>query len=261
MAHHITRRTFTIGGGTLAAGGFALPLRQAVALQASPAAGPATLGYVSTRLRSVATAADHDLYVEMVREHFAPQVSGMDGLRAYLVANLLDDPTAHVSITVLDEQSRFAAFREKASAFIDLVEDTIAAPVGTEEWEGDLRLASGPSGAADTSATPAPADGGYLTVRIHTSAPGSDPLDLVEIGSEEFIPLVSGLPGFRGYLWYTIPTGFVAISLFDTAEEADASTEAAHAWMGATMADATVGEPRVINATVVYADTPIFDAR
>lgn len=62
----------------------------------------------------------------------------------------------------------------------------------------------------------------------------------------------------NGYLWFPVAGGFVSLSLYDTQAAANASTGAAKVWVAEHLAAYTDGNPEVINATVAYADMPIF---
>ena len=70
---------------------------------------------------------------------------------------------------------------------------------------------------------------------------------------------MTALPGFLGYLWFPIDTGFVALSLYDTESSAQASTLAANDWASEHLKEYTDCNPEVINASVVYAELPIFE--
>jgi hypothetical protein len=69
---------------------------------------------------------------------------------------------------------------------------------------------------------------------------------------------LTGLPGFKGYLWYPFDGGFVAISLFDSVESATASNEAAKSWTVPNVVDYTDGHPQIVNVNVIHADLPIL---
>jgi hypothetical protein len=118
---------------------------------------------------------------------------------------------------------------------------------------------------AEATSTPAatPVDenwtGSYVAVRIHKSLPNTDPRGFVPEAIDGFLPIVLGLPGFIGYLWFPVEGGFVAISIYDSEASAVESTNAARAWATEHLADYTDGNPEVINANVVYADMPILE--
>lgn len=255
----ITRRTLTATAGGFAAGIFAAPLLGAAAqTEATPGAVPVTPvpeGFVSTRLRTVADPASLDEITEQVRASFAPEVRALDGYQGYLVGQVVERDDQQVTVVVLEDESQIAAFEELAADFVASVGD-VAGTVDTEQWAGELLISGSPAAPA---ATPIGASNeGFVAVRVHTSTPGTDPRDFVPLATSDFLPIVAGLPGFRGYLWYPIDGGFVAISVFDSAESAAASNDAAREWATEFLTEYTDGNPRVIDANIVYADMPIF---
>jgi heme-degrading monooxygenase HmoA len=71
---------------------------------------------------------------------------------------------------------------------------------------------------------------------------------------ESFVPLLKGLPGFQGY--YLLDGGpdvFITISMFDSADEALASNEAAAEWVRDNVLEFTRGLPEVSRGNAVVA--------
>lgn len=73
--------------------------------------------------------------------------------------------------------------------------------------------------------------------------------------NEGFVPLVSGMPGFTGY--YLLDGGpdvLITISMFDSADEAFASNQAAADWVRNNVLEFTRGLPEVMvgNALIVH---------
>jgi hypothetical protein len=232
-----------------------------MAQDATPAAEPQPLGFVSMRVRTVAEAAQRERVDELVLSEFVPAVEALDGFQGFVLGDVIEAPEKSLSIVVLEEEAQAAAFDEAAAAFVESIGDEVV-PVETVQWTGDLLIAGAPD--ADTG-TPAatPESGmstatGYAAVRVHTSLPGTDPHDFVPLATEDFLPIVAGLDGFLGYLWFPTEDGFAAISLYDSEASAQASTEAAREWAAEFLADYTDGSPEVINANVVYANLPIL---
>ena len=262
----ISRRSLTATGAGFAIGVLA---RRAGALahEATPEAGEATpaggltpLGYSSIRLRKL-TAPEHRAKVNaLVIEQFAPEVVAIEGFEGYLVGDVIDQPEGSISVLVLDHADDEAAFDVLATAFVGSIADMVDA-AATRQWSGDLYMTASPAPSAATPvATPMPGmEAGYAALRIHTSLPNTDPLDFVPEAIAGFLPIVTALPGFLGYLWFPIETGFVALSLYDTESSAQASTLAAKDWATEHLKDYTDGNPEVINASVVYAELPIFE--
>jgi len=267
----LTRRTFTsvaTGVATGIATGFlAAPLLRVSGQEATAVTGGATpvvtpLGFVSTRLRIVTSAEARAEVDEAVIDQFVDQVKGLNGYRGYLLADVIDQPTLNLAIVALENASQAPAFNSSAGGFVASVADKVIAEK-TVEWAGDVLIRSGPAVDDATPlarvATPAARESrGYLAVRIHTSKPGKDPRDIVPAITTGFLPIVTGLPGFKGYLWYPIDGGFVAISLFDSVESATASNEEAKGWIVPNVTDYTDGNPQIVNANVIYADLPIL---
>jgi hypothetical protein len=258
----VSRRTFTASATGFAAGIFAAsrPIAGMQAQQATPAGDLVPVGFVSIRLRTVATPGQRDTVNGLVLEDLVPGVGALEGYQGYVLGDVLDAPETSLSVLVMDEASQTGAFDELAAAFVQGISDQVEV-VETVEWSGDLLITGRPAGGAATpSATPAgeAAASGYAAVRVHTSLPGTDPHDFVPLATAEFLPIVQGLDGFRGYLWFPVEGGFAAISLYDSEASAEASNEAAREWAAEFLADYTDGNPEIINATTVYADLPIL---
>ncbi|HWV23644.1 MAG TPA: hypothetical protein VNZ58_05605 [Thermomicrobiales bacterium] len=255
-----TRRRFNATAAGFAAGVFASSRFGASAQDATPAGGVTPLGYVSTRIRTVATAEQRVRVNELVRDDFAPDVEALPGFQGYALADVIDVPEDSLSILVLEEASQTEGFLDLAKDFVSGISDEVQT-VDTVGWDGDLLILGKPETSGSTPiASPAgsQAASGYVTMRVHTSLPGTDPRDFVPLATSDFLPIVSGLDGFRGYLWYPTEGGFVAISLFDTEESAQESNEAAMGWAIDFLAEYTDGKPMVVNATMAYENLPIL---
>ncbi len=266
----LSRRTLAATGTGLAAGVLATRGRLAMAQDATPEAGGATpagriepLGYVSMRMRPYETQEIRDDVNELVIRDFLPAIAAIDGFKGYLVGDVLHDPHLTFGVTVLRDRETLARSDEVAQNFV--TQDHIDEHVVIEEtrrWAGDLLMLGTPAEATGTPAASAWAENGvgfYVAVRIHTSLPNTDPRGFVREAIDGFLSIILGLPGFLGYLWFPVEGGFVALSLYETEEAANESTDAARVWATEHLADYTDGNPEVINATVVYADMPIFE--
>ena len=266
--HRVTRRTFTAVATGIAAGVFAAPLLHVAGQEATAVAGEATpvavaLGFVSTRLRFVTSPEARVEVNAAVLGQFVNQVKGLDGYAGYLLGDVIDQSTQSLAIVVLEKASQVPAFSEAASGFVASVADKVIAEK-TQQWAGDVLIKHGPVAGraaplASPQASPVVSEShGYVAVRVHTSKPGKDIREMIPEIVSGFLPIVTGLPGFKGYLWYPIDGGFVAISLFDSVESATASNEAAKGWAVTYISAYTDGNPTIINADVVYADLPIL---
>ena len=260
--NRLDRRTFTATATGFAAGVFATSLTDISAQEGATPVATVPQGYVSMRVRTMASPEGRVAVNDIVIEEFIPDVQQLEGYGGYLLGDVLEDDTQSLSVLLVNEQSDTAGFDELAAAFVAGLRDTPAGDVvATTQWEGELLISGYP---ATSTATPvaSPADtvlrAGYAAVRIHSSLPGTDPRDFVPLATEGFLPLVEGLAGFEGYLWFPIEGGFVAISLFDSETSAMASTDEALDWAAEFLTEYTDGNPQVINASIVWAEFPLL---
>lgn len=215
------------------------------------------------RMRPYETQEIRDDVNELVIRDFLPAIAAINGFEGYLVGDVLHDPHLTFGVTVLRDRETLARSDEVAQNFV--TQDHIDEHVVIEEtrrWAGDLLMLGTPAEATGTPAASAWDENGvgfYLTVRIHTSLPNTDPRGFVREATDGFLPIILGLPGFLGYLWFPVEGGFVALSLYETEAAANESTDAARAWATEHLADYTDGNPEVINASVVYANMPILE--
>jgi hypothetical protein len=261
LSRTVNRRVFTaLSGGfvaTLATGHLTgVSAQEATPLAIEP------MGFVSMRLRVLTTPEARPEVNELVESDFLPAITGLPGYSGYVLADVVDVDTQSVSVVVFKNSDQVAGFNDAAATFVASVGDRVDA-AATQQWAGDLLMKAGPSSEAGAAATPmadpaGPLTSGYAAVRIHTSLPGTDPRDFVAEAVDGFLPLITVLPGFRGYLWFPVDGGFAAITIYDSEESATASSDAAVAWATEHLAAYTDGNPTIINAGVVYSDLPIL---
>jgi hypothetical protein len=249
-----------IGVGGFAVGRFARAVAQdgTPGAEATPVADVQPLGYASLRVRELADADLRDEINEIVRTEFMPTVQALPGYAGYLLGDVIDEGGQNLSLVVLEEAEQIVGFNEAAQAFVGGLDPKFAVetPVSAE---GDVLIAAAPTSTGATPVVDGEVPGGYVAVRIHASKAGTDPRDFVPLAISGFLPIVQGLPGFQGYLWFPSEGGFTAVSLFDSEESATESTAAAADWAAENLADYTDGNPMVINATIVLADLPILN--
>ncbi|MBA3379279.1 MAG: hypothetical protein H0T93_10390 [Chloroflexia bacterium] len=265
----LSRRTVTAAGTSVAAGLLATRGLSAAAHDATLEAGQATpfgdirpLGYVSMRMRQYETAEIRDEVNDLGIRDFLPAIVTIDGFKGYLVGDVIHDPHLTFGVTVLEDREALVRSDEVAQNFVtqDHFDEHVVIE-GTRRWAGDLLMLGTPAEATGTPAATVWDGNGvgfYVAIRVHRSLPNTDPRGFVREAIDGFLPIVLGLPGCVGYLWFPVEGGFVAISLYETEEAANESTEAARAWATEHLAEYTDGNPEVINASVVYADMPIF---
>jgi hypothetical protein len=255
------RDVVATGAVGIAAGVFASRVPAAFAHEghgdATPIAASA-LGYVSIRVRTISEAGNRDDINGTVLDTFVLDVQELDGYEGYVLGDVIEDERQSLSIVVLEEADQAEAFDALAQEFVGSLGE-VGQAVETSQWAGDLLIAGAPTG---TSATPVASSAvmsdGYVALRVHTSKPGTDPRDFVDLATEGFLPIVQGLPGFKGYLWYPTEGGFVAVTLYDSVESAEESNAAAKEWAAEFLPEYTDGNPEIYNANVVYADLPVL---
>ncbi len=256
---HVMRSAAGLGVG---AAGFAVTRRATTGPgTATPAAVEPILGYVQLHVRQLAESASRSEVNRLVATDFIPDVQDLPGYQGYILADVLDDDHQSLSVVVLEDAAQSEGFGTLAQRFIEGLPSgvTVATPVSVA---GDLMITA-VSHVTDatpvTPATPASQTPNYVAVRIHTSLPGTDPLDFVPLATEGFVPIIASLPGFQGYLWFPSEGGFTAVSLYDSEASAKQSTTAAADFVAEHLTAFTDGNPRVINATGVFIDLPVLD--
>jgi hypothetical protein len=266
---NLTRRTMVAAGGAMAGGFLVCRTGSGLAQEATPGAALASpvaditpLGFVTMRMRPLDDPAYRDDMNEQVIQQFLPEIAKVDGFLGYLVADVIDDPALTFGVTVLRDREAAEASDEVARQFVfqDHIDEHILIEE-TRRWTGDLLMyARSPEAAASPATPPLEAfgEGHYVAARIFQSIPGTDPRGFVPEAQAGFLPIIMALPGFVGYLWFPTDEGFVGISLYDSEASALESTAAAEAWAVEHLAAYTNTPPEVINATVVYANLPIF---
>ena len=145
----------------------------------------------------------------------------------------IDHPNLTFGVNVLEDEAAAVRANEVVKEFVhrDEIDDHVVIEE-TRSWQGDLLMLGKTAEAAKPGITPIPGNGigYYVAVRIRTSLPGTAPRGFVQEATDGFLPIVLALPGFVGYLWFPVKGGFVAVSMYDSAASAIASTEAAKSW-------------------------------
>jgi len=217
------------------------------------------LGQVILRVRTLVDDSVRADVNERVKAEFIPAFEALDGFAGYIVGDLVDAP-ANLTVAVLEQAEDAAAYQEQVvGPFVSSLGDLLDASQG-KEWSGELLITGASVGGEATPAPVWPLTAGYVAARVHTSLPGTDPREFVPLAISGFLPIVEGLDGFEGYLWFPIDGGFVAVSLFDSEASALASNEAAKEWAAEFLTEYTDGNPEIYNANVFYANLPVLGA-
>jgi hypothetical protein len=248
-----TRRQVMKGTAAIAAGVFASGRFAALAQDA--AAEPPLVSLRVRTLRSIDLV--HEVNPQVIHT-FIPQVKALPGYGGYILGDVIDQPQS-LAISVVDNREHLEDLREVSRIFVAGLDEKFAQET-PKEYLGPLSMKASPAGTEGTPQPSGPLTTGYIAVRNHTSLPGTDPMDFVPEAEEGFLPIVTAIEGFLGYLWFPHDVGFTAISLYTSPESAQASTDAAMSWATEKLAKYTDMNPEVINATLVYADLPVLAA-
>ena len=94
----------------------------------------------------------------------------------------------------------------------------------------------------------------FSSIRRYTVERGSVE-ELIRQAEEGFVPLVRRMRGFKGY--YLIKSGqnvLIAMSVFETAEQALASNEIAADWVTNNLLESKTGAPEIIVGDVLISE-------
>jgi hypothetical protein len=88
----------------------------------------------------------------------------------------------------------------------------------------------------------------YATIRTYSG--GSDLADSLIAHEDSVRQVISGIQGFRAYYLVRTGAGMTTVSVFDDQAGADASTEAAAAWIRENLPEASSNPPQVTGGEV-----------
>ena len=93
-------------------------------------------------------------------------------------------------------------------------------------------------------------DSVFASVRVYDGIDPADQAEIARLTAEGFLPIMRESDGFVGY--YLMPAGdsLAAISLFDSAEQAAASTERAREFVAENLAPLLPNPPLIVEGTV-----------
>lgn len=268
----LSRRHFAGGSVGFGIGAFTAGVAaRATAQQATPAvvttspvSAEEQLGYVSLRLRELGAPELVQEVDQIVIAEFIPEIQVLPGYQGYLLGDVIENRSQNLSIVVFQNELETEAFDAAARDFVGGL-DPQYIPETPVQAEGGLLVAAAPSASSGTPAVATPLAGtvpamssGYVAVSIYPGTPGTDPREIAPLVVAGFLPIVSGLPGFSGYLLFPSEGGFTSISLFESETSARESTTAEETWTRDNLATYTEGNPMVITADIAYAALPVL---
>lgn len=116
-----------------------------------------------------------------------------------------------------------------------------------------------PGSAQDATPSPLGPERPTVAVRISTLVEGFTQEERTRLVEETFLPILETIPGLVSYyaVNLTDPTLVMSISVFQSAEGAEASTKASADWKAALPENPYVGSPIVINGEVAFHDNAV----
>jgi hypothetical protein len=91
----------------------------------------------------------------------------------------------------------------------------------------------------------------YAAIRRYKTKPGSPISEVTRRAQEDFVPIISGLPGFVAYYGVVAENNvLVTVSIFEDQAGEEESTRRAAEWVKQNVAEFVEGSPEVITGSV-----------
>lgn len=217
--------------------------------------GDASRLHASVRIYDGFEADDLDEFVAIVEDGFLPIMRATDGFFGYYLMN--NDAGAVAAISIFDTEESAQASNEKAG---DFVAENLTAylpnnPAITSGRVGIAVLADLNDGANLIDDQPV-----FASVRVYDGVDPADQDEIARLVVEGLLPIMRESDGFAGY--YLLPAGdmLAAVSLFDTAEQAAASTGMARDFVAGNLAPMLPNPPLIVEGTVEMSTKLFADA-
>ena len=187
---------------------------------------------------------DREEFVAIVEEGFLPILRGSEGFFGYY---LMHDSAGQVAaLSIFDNEASALASNDAAADFVaeNLTQYLPTAPSITA---GRLVIAVM---AEVNDGENIIAERAFVSIRIYEGLDPDDDDGLFRRTAEEFLDIIRDDDGFLGYYWLNLGDTVVAINLFETAEQAAASSEAASRYIAENLADIVPGPPTVVEGEI-----------
>lgn len=249
---NLTRRALV--GGMAAAGLVSVAPRIGAAQEATPVAGDdaSAPGYATIRIRLL----EPDLKMAVfphVMNVFLTSMQAVPGYRGYLYAFHDTDPEASILMTFMDDEAAADATDAAGQEFVSGLDPRIV-PETAFSARGPVRIYQPTSRPA--SELPPFLYNCVITMRERQNAPGIDIDEYLSRLTNDFVPVLSEMPGFVLYAWVATENGRIGINIWETAEQLEAGDEAVAAWVAENGADSTTGDAVVNSGPIAYAELP-----
>ena len=191
---------------------------------------------------------DLDEFVAIVEDGFLPIMRETDGFFGYYLMNTGAGEVAAVSI--FDTEASAMASNEKASDFVaeHLTAFLPNAPLAASGRVSIAVLADLNDGADlmdDTSV-----DAMFASVRVYAGVDPADQDEIRRLVEDGFLPIMRESAGFVGYYLLPAEDTLAAISLFESAEQAAASTDKARDFVATSLAPLLPKPPKIFEGSL-----------
>ena len=186
---------------------------------------------------------------ELLQTMFVPIQQEAEGFFGYIAMNDGVDTVAGFSI--YDSEENALAVNEKVADFLAeyMAEWLPEDPFITNGRLGVAALAGLHDG-ANLIDDMMDEDRAFASIRVYDGVDASDRDEIVRLADEGFLPIMRESDGFVGYFLLQAGDVLAAISLFETAEQASASAEAAREFVAEFMVPLLPNVPLIIEGRV-----------
>ena len=204
--------------------------------------------YASLRIHHVSDMGRLEESNELMKAYLLPALHEAGGLFSYYALNDGDDNVVGLNVYVSEEKA--LAANDISAAFVEEhVKDFLPnVPVRVNGQLGVAALAGIQMGENLVGETTQ--DSVFASVRVYDGIDPADQTEIARLTAAGFLPIMRESDGFVGY--YLMPAGesLAAISLFDSAEQAAASTEKAREFVAENLAPLLPNPPLIVEGTV-----------
>jgi hypothetical protein len=255
----MNRRVITTGAVGLA---LSIPFLRgggAEAQEATPEMDSRAVGYSVVRVHTLNAPELVPEIDTLVVGQFVPQVQELPGYRGYLLADSTDKPASNFTVSLFDTQASTVASTAASAAWVKTLDPKFQHPAPIA-LDGEIFVIASPVSPTNlaTPASDGASAGSFVVIRHYQGVEGADLAGLAPSILDGFVPIISAVEGFQGYIWFLMPDGPVSVSLFTTEAASQESTTKAADWVAVNIAQYIDGKPDVYTGKVVFADLPIL---
>ncbi len=200
--------------------------------------------HASVRVYDDFEAEDLNEFVAIVEDGFLPIMRGTEGFFGYYLMN--DGADRVAAISIFDSEASAMASNSAAAGFVaeNLTQYLPTAPAISAGRVGIALLADVNDGLNLID------DRAFFSIRIYEGLDPADDNGLFQRTAEEFLESIRVDKGFLGYYWLNLGDAVTAISLYETAEQAATSNQAASAHIERNLTDLELNPPMIIEGAV-----------